>query len=143
VYGQAIAAAQRALALATARGEVVLHALANFSLGIAYQAQGHYRQASDCLGQTVAFFDGTRRRERFDRTILPAVSARVALAPCHSELGTFAEGTALGEEGLRIAEAVPHPASLMIAYWGAGLLPLRQGNLPRALPLLERAMGLC
>ena len=55
----------------------------------------------------------------------------------------FAEGRALGEEGLRIAEAVAHPASLMLASWGIGLLALRQGDLPRALPLLERAMGIC
>jgi tetratricopeptide (TPR) repeat protein len=31
----------------------------------------------------------------------------------------------------------------MIASSGIGLLALRQGDLPRALPLLERAMGLC
>ena len=55
----------------------------------------------------------------------------------------FAEGRALGEEGLRIAEAVDHPVSLMIASWGIGLLALRQGDLPRALPLLERAVDLC
>ena len=41
-----------------------------------------------------------------------------------------------GEEGLRIAEAVAHPASLMVASWGMGLLTLHQGDLPRALPLL-------
>ena len=62
---------------------------------------------------------------------------------CHAELGTFAEGRALGEEGLRIAEAVAHPGSLMVASWGIGLLSLRQGDLPRALPLLERAVGIC
>jgi tetratricopeptide (TPR) repeat protein len=39
-YDQAIAAGERALALATASGDVVLHALANQSLGIAYQFQG-------------------------------------------------------------------------------------------------------
>ena len=55
----------------------------------------------------------------------------------------FAEGGALGEEGLRIAEAVAHPASLMMASWGIGLLALRQGDLRRALPLLERAVGIC
>ena len=55
----------------------------------------------------------------------------------------FAEGRALGEEGLRIAEAVAHPASLMFASWGIGLLALRQGDLPRALPRLERAVGIC
>src|SRR6266850_1353382 len=55
----------------------------------------------------------------------------------------FPEGRAIGEEGLQIAEAVDHPASLMFASWGIGLLSLRQGNLPRALPHLERAVGLC
>ena len=48
-----------------------------------------------------------------------------------------------GKKGSQIAEAVAHPGSLMIAYWGIGLLALRQGDLPRALPLLERAMGIC
>jgi tetratricopeptide (TPR) repeat protein len=55
----------------------------------------------------------------------------------------FTEGRVLGDEGVRIAEAVAHPASLICAYWGVGLLALRQGDLPRALPSLERAMGMC
>ena len=109
----------------------------------AYQAQGDYRRAIDCLRQTVASLDGARRHERFGQVFLPAVLSRARLAWCHAELGTFAEGRALGEEGLRIAEAVAHPASLMMASWGIGLLALRQGDLPRALPLLERAVGLC
>jgi class 3 adenylate cyclase/tetratricopeptide (TPR) repeat protein len=142
-YDQAIAAAQRALALATAGGDVVLRALANQRLGFAYQAQGDYRQAIDCLGLTVASLDGAQRRERFGQVVLPAVLSRAYLAWCHAELGTFAEGRTLGEEGLRIAEEVAHPGSLMYAYHGIGLLALRQGDLPRALPLLERAMGIC
>ena len=51
-HDQAIAAAQRALALAAADGDGVLHALANQNLGVAYQAQGDYRRAIDCLTQT-------------------------------------------------------------------------------------------
>jgi tetratricopeptide (TPR) repeat protein len=31
----------------------------------------------------------------------------------------------------------------MFAYYGVGLLSLRQGDLPRALPLAERAVGIC
>jgi tetratricopeptide (TPR) repeat protein len=50
---------------------------------------------------------------------------------------------ALGEEGYQIAEADGRPGSLMVASWGVGLLALRQGALPRALPLLEQAVGLC
>jgi tetratricopeptide (TPR) repeat protein len=142
-YDQAIAATQRALALATTSGEVVLHALANQSLGFAYRAQGDYRRAIDRLRQTVASLEGARRRERFGQVFLPTVNSLGWLAACHAELGMFAEGRLLGEEGLRIAEAVDHPASLMIACWGSGLLSLRQGDLRRAPPLLERAVGLC
>jgi DNA-binding winged helix-turn-helix (wHTH) protein/tetratricopeptide (TPR) repeat protein len=143
VHDQAIAVAQRALALATTSGDVVLHAQANQFLGVAYQAQGDYRRAIDCLGQTVASLVGVQRHERFGQIFLPAVHSCAWLAWCHAELGTFAEGRAFGEEGIRIAEAVAHPGSLMWAFWGVGLLALRQGDLPRALPRLERAMDLC
>jgi len=142
-HDQAIAAGHRALALATAGGDVVLQALANYYLGRAYQAQGDYRRAIDYLGQTVASLEGARRHEHFGHLILPAVHSRAVLAACHAELGMVAEGSALGEEGLRIAEAVAHPVSLTFACWGIGLLALRQGDLHRALPLLERAVGIC
>ena len=142
-YDQAIASAQRALALATASGDVVLHALAHLFLGAAYWAQGDFYQAIDCLRQTVASLHGARRRERLGQATLPAVQALAFLAACHAELGMFAEGSALGEEGLQIAEAVAHPSSLMWACYGIGLLAIRQGDLPRALPQLERAMGIC
>jgi tetratricopeptide (TPR) repeat protein len=142
-YDQALAAAQRALALATASGDVGLHALANHYLGEAYLLQGDYRRAIACCGQTLAALEGARRLERFGQIFLPAVQSRAWLAWCHAELGTFAEGKALGEEGLQIAEAVAHPTSLMFASRGVGLLALRQGDLPRALPWLERAMGIC
>ena len=116
---------------------------ANYYLGGAYQAQGDYRRAIDCLGQTVASLDGTRRYERFGQVFLLAVASRARLTICHAELGMFAEGRVLGEEGLQIAEVVNHPSSLMIASWGVGLLSLRQGDLHRALPLLERAISIC
>jgi tetratricopeptide (TPR) repeat protein len=142
-HDQALTAAQCALALTTASGEVVLEALANHNLGIAYRAQGDYRRAIACFGQTVASLEGARRRERFGLPILPAVASLAYLAACHAELGTFAEGRAFGDEGLHIAEAINHPVSLIFACGGIGLLALRQGILSRALPLLEQAVGLC
>ena len=134
-HDQAIAAGQRALALAVADGDVVLQALANQYLGYAYQAQGDYRRAINCFGQTVASLDEPWLYDRFGRVFLPAVTSRAYLAWCHAELGAFAEGRALGEGGLRIAQVVAHPASLMMASWGGGLLALHQGDLRRALPL--------
>jgi tetratricopeptide (TPR) repeat protein len=143
VYDQAIAAARRVLALAMAGGEVVLHALANLRLGLAYHAQGEYQRAIDAFRETVTSLDGAQRRERFGQIIMPAVHSCAMLAWCHAELGTFPEGRAPGEEGMRIAEVVDHPASLMVALWGGGLLALRQGDLHRTLSQLERAMGIC
>ena len=85
-YDQAIAAGQRALALATADGDVVLQALANLRLGLAYRAQGDYRRAIDYLRQTVASLEGARRRERFGQALLPAVLSRAHFAwwPCRA-----------------------------------------------------------
>jgi predicted ATPase/class 3 adenylate cyclase len=141
-YDQAIAVAQRALALALSSGDAVLHALTNQSLGPVYLFQGDYRRAIDCFEQSMAFLDGERRRERFGGNVLPAAFHSAYLAWCHAELGTFAEGGALAEEGLRIAEAVDHPVSLIVASWGVGLLALRQGRLARVLLLLERALSI-
>jgi class 3 adenylate cyclase/tetratricopeptide (TPR) repeat protein len=143
MYDKAIVAAQRVLALATTSGDVVLQALANRSLGRAYLAQTDYRRAIDCLRKAVAFFDWGRRHERFGQASPPTVDSRAWLVSCHAELGMFAEGRALGEEGLQIAEEVDHPVSLMYASWGVGLLSLRQGDLPGAIPPLERAVGFC
>jgi class 3 adenylate cyclase/tetratricopeptide (TPR) repeat protein len=140
---QAIASGQRALALATASGEVVLCALAHRYLGQAYHAQGNYRRAIDCLGQAVALFDGVGCYERFGQLFLPSVLSRNALAESHATLGAFAKSRALTAEGLQIAQTVAHPGSLIGAYSWTGIVSLRQGDLPTALPLLERATSLC
>jgi class 3 adenylate cyclase/tetratricopeptide (TPR) repeat protein len=71
-YDQAMDAGQRTLALATASGDGVLQGQANHRLGQAYQAQGDYRRAIDCFGQTVVFLDGARRYERFG-DVLPHI----------------------------------------------------------------------
>jgi len=142
-YDQAIATAQRALTLATAEGDWVLQALANLFLGATHWAQGGYQWANDCLEQTIAALHGAQCYERFGQATLPAVQARAFFAVCAAELGQFAQGRSLGEEGLQIAEAVAHPSSLMWAYYGVGLLALRHGDLPRALPWLERSMSIC
>jgi tetratricopeptide (TPR) repeat protein len=142
-YNQAIAYAQRALTLTTAGGDVVAHGLAHYYLGVATVMQGDSRRAIDCFRQAIACFDAAPRRERVvGQLVLPAVLSRAWLAVGHAELGMFAEGRARGEEGLRMAEAAGHPASLVRALWGIGSVFLYQGDLRRSLLLLERAMGL-
>jgi tetratricopeptide (TPR) repeat protein len=59
-----------------------------------------------------------------------------------AELGAFPEGIAHAEEGIRIAEAVNRPDSLINAYSGVGFLYLRKGDLPKAIASLERGFAL-
>jgi tetratricopeptide (TPR) repeat protein len=58
-------------------------------------------------------------------------------------LGAFPEGIAHAEEAVRIAEAVDHPNSLILAYLGVGFLSLRTRDLSRAISVLERCLELC
>ena len=68
--------------------------------------QGNYHQAIDRLGQSVALLDGAQRHERFGTSTVVASSSCAWLAWGHAELGMFPEGSARGDEGLQIAEAV-------------------------------------
>ena len=140
---QAVEAGQRALALATAHGDIGLQAMAHFYVGSVYYDLGDYRRAVDVLGWNVASLKGDLIRERFGMTGLPSVLSRVYLSWSLAELGVFAEGVAKGEEGVRIAEAADHPFSLIWAYVGIGHLSLRKGDFHRSIPVLERGCGLC
>jgi tetratricopeptide (TPR) repeat protein len=142
-YDRAMASSQRALALAAASGDRYTPIEANNFLGLVYFLQGNYHQAMDANRRAMALLEGAQRYERFGQFILPAVRCRTYLSLCLAEVGAFAEGIAVGEEGLHIAEAVKHPVSLVEAYRSVGLSYLRQGDLHQALPLLERAVGLC
>jgi tetratricopeptide (TPR) repeat protein len=71
------------------------------------------------------------------------VSSRAGLSLCHAECGAFTEGLALAEEGLRIAEAINFPFSLIEACHGISGVYRRQGDVQQAIPMLERALGPC
>jgi tetratricopeptide (TPR) repeat protein len=142
-HDQAIAYAQRALALAAASGDISTYVSAYNNLGHAYFAQGDYRQAIDYTRQAMAVLEGERRYEFWGAGRLPAVFSRTYLCYSLAEVGEFAEGIAVGETGLQLAEAVQHPRSLVMAYLGIGCLYVRKGELHPAVSVLERALGLC
>jgi tetratricopeptide (TPR) repeat protein len=91
----------------------------------------------------VAALQGEQLYERFGLNRLPAVLIRGDLAVNLFQVGAFAEGIAIGEAGVRLAEAVNHPLSLVTAYRNVAVGYLVKGDLHQALPLLERAMQLC
>ena len=141
-YDRALAAGRRALVIATDLGEVGLAVTAQHNLGIAYCSLGDYPRAVECFRQNVACLQGERLQERFGLTGVASVLSRSFLTCSLAEYGAFAEGRAPAEEGVRIAEAVDHPYSRIIAYWAVGFRYLRKGELPQAIPVLERALDL-
>ena len=49
----------------------------------------------------------------------------------------------MGEEAVRIAEAIDQPYSLSIAYAGAGYLYLCKGDVPKAIAFYTRGVDVC
>jgi predicted ATPase len=141
-----LASAQRALALATALGDVGLQVAANAHLGDVYLfGLSDYRRAGEVFRRNVEALHDAPLGERFgehDYGMVLSVHARAFLAWCLAELGAFAEGRAHGEDALRLAEAVDHPYSLAMAYVAVGHLSLCQGVLPQAIRVLERGLAL-
>jgi class 3 adenylate cyclase/tetratricopeptide (TPR) repeat protein len=138
----AAAAGERALAIARRRDDFPLQVVTNMPMGLLYHALGNYRRAIEFFQWNVAHLHGGLERERFGLFGLPAVHSRAFLAWCHAELGNFSEGAAVGEEGVRIADAANHPFSQVYAYLGTGVLYLRKGDLTRAISALERALAI-
>jgi class 3 adenylate cyclase/tetratricopeptide (TPR) repeat protein len=140
---QATAFCQRALDLAMTGTDAGFQAQAHNYLGVISHDQGEYARSRDHGRQARTLLTGDLLYERFGEAVFPAVITRTILAFCLAELGAFAEGVTMGTEGLHMAEAVKHPASIMFALWSAGITYLRQGELRQALSLLERGVHLC
>jgi hypothetical protein len=88
--------------------DIPLEVEANLILGRIYLTLGDYRRAMTCLRWNVAALDGDQLRERFGAryslTAPPALLSRSWLGRCLAGLGAFAEGIALAEEVMRVAE---------------------------------------
>jgi tetratricopeptide (TPR) repeat protein len=139
----AVESGQHALAVAETLGDFALQVMVQHYLGVAYYTLGDYRRAMGSLRSNVESLEGDLLRERFGLHGLLAVQSRLWLVRCLAELGAFPESIAHVEEAVRIAEAVDHPNSLIVAYLGVGFLAFRQRDFSRAIPTLERGLDLC
>ena len=132
------------------RAQAITEALRDFSLEVATNAyvgqirlvHGEYRAAAALFRKNVESIVGELIHERFGLPQLPAVHSRSCLVLCLAELGDFAEGVLVGEEGVRIAESIDQPLNLTVASSGLGVLYLRKGDLGPAIAVLERGLEL-
>jgi tetratricopeptide (TPR) repeat protein len=130
-YGRALASGQRALAIGETLGDVRLQVQANGALCLPYHMLGDY-------GQVIAHF---RTAVSLGGSV--SIASRAWLSRSCAELGAFAEGITHGEEGIRMAEAVDQPYNLVSACSGVGYLYLHQGDLRKAITVLDRSVELC
>ena len=140
-YERAIAAGQRALALATASGAVDLHIMIQTRLGIVYDAAGDVREALHVSRRVMAALEGQSVPARFGQLAPSSVTCRVIVARCLADMGAFAEGMVVAEEAVQMAEAVAQPYSIAIALHGVGFLSRCQGDFRHAIPVLQRSLS--
>jgi tetratricopeptide (TPR) repeat protein len=146
-HDRAVDAGERALAIAKALADIPLEVETNLNLGRIYLTLGDYRRAMTCLRWNTAALDGDRLRERFGERYsasgIPSLQSRTWLGRCLAELGAFADGIALAEGVMRVAEESDHPFTRAAAYRDLGHVYLCKGNLDKAIPALERGLSVC
>jgi len=141
-HDRALENGQRADAIATALGDFALRLETDLRLGQVYHALGQYRRAAAVLERTVASLEGEQLYERFGLPLVFSVGCLSWLIRSLTELGAYADGARHGESAVRIAETARHPFTLTVAYWSLGHLYLRQGDLPPAIAMLDKGLGL-
>jgi class 3 adenylate cyclase/tetratricopeptide (TPR) repeat protein len=135
--------ALHAQAIANKAADFPLQVSANLYLGFTLHTAGDYGGAADVLRHVAHSLQGDLARERFGQHAFPAVNCRSHLLWALAEVGSFEEGIAQGEEGLRLAEALDHLYSLAVVCWGLGSLYGIKGDYDKAVRLLDRALALC
>jgi class 3 adenylate cyclase/tetratricopeptide (TPR) repeat protein len=139
-FDRAAKAAERQLAIAASFANFGLRVVGSCRLAQVLLALGECVRAASILRQVVASLEGDLARDRFGMAAFPAVFARSYLAWCLAEHGDFAEGAAVGEEGLALAESLDHPYSQGHIAYGLGTHYVLQERPDRAIPLLERGL---
>jgi DNA-binding SARP family transcriptional activator/tetratricopeptide (TPR) repeat protein len=133
---------QRARVIAEALGDLAIKVGATFYIGASCYFMGDYGTGHDFLQETVQSLEGDLGRERYGLVGLPAVMARTYLTWIHAERGEFEAALVQGRDGVRLAEAVDHPYSLIIACWGLLYLHAGRQELGEVDQLSKRALAL-
>src|SRR6516162_486645 len=127
--------AERALAIAEELSDLSLQVAANYYFGSAYFAAGDYRRTDDFFSRILKLLEGDRFRERCGLAGFPAAMSRSFWALALAQRGEFDQGMVQVQEGIRVAEVLDHPYSLIFALKACGHLPGSRGNFKHAVPL--------
>ena len=141
-HRKSIATVERAL-LVHPSDDDMLRMRTGLALGQSHIGIGDYRRALGFLGAEDLSPADRIAGVPDDRRLRAIIEGRAWLARCLAEVGDLREALAIGEEAIRLADALRHRSALVVACWGLGLCQIRRGNLPAAIAVLERALESC
>ncbi|MBM3225412.1 MAG: tetratricopeptide repeat protein [Candidatus Tectomicrobia bacterium] len=134
---------QRTLVVTAPLGHIGLQARAYLNLGRVYYDMGDYSRAVESLERNVVTLHGDLLYESFGSNDIVAAASRGWLSRCYTECGAFTEGLAMAADGLQVAETAHSPFTQIENCYVVSVVYRRQGEVQRAIPVLERALGLC
>ena len=133
---------ESAQAIAETIQDFPLQVAADFYLGVTCFSLGDYRRAEDLCRKVVQSLASDLSRKCLPVTDFPTPVPHSYLSLALAERGEFDEGIARGKEGIRLAEAVDRPYTLVIACWGLAYVYGLRGERSLAVRLLERGLAL-
>lgn len=133
---------EKARAVGKTLGNLSVAVGGTFYKGAACYFAGDYEATLDLLRETVESLGGDLGRNGYGLVGLPAVMARAYLTWIHTERGEFEAALAHGHDGVRLAEAVDRPYSLIIACWGLVYLHATRQELDQTAHFGDRALAL-
>jgi DNA-binding SARP family transcriptional activator/tetratricopeptide (TPR) repeat protein len=137
---RALDAAVRAAALAERAGDVVPLIRASLNLGLICNTLGDFDRGARELEKTAQLLSGELERERLGRTLYPAVTARGELSRAQAELGQFDAALDTVREALRIAEALHHSTTLLVARVDVCHVLVCRGDFRDVIPQAEACL---
>jgi tetratricopeptide (TPR) repeat protein len=142
-HARALASGERALAIATERGDAALAIETRFYVAAVRLAMGEAARAAAMLRENLEALEGGRvglpRRFRVQGPLLH----RGYLSRCLAELGEFPEAVTCVETAVALADSLGNPFSRVTARFGLGNALLRQGRAEDAVAPLEVGVALC
>jgi class 3 adenylate cyclase/tetratricopeptide (TPR) repeat protein len=132
--------AERALRISERVEDLPLSVAANYYLGTAYFVAGDYRRVDEFFERILQLLTGDRFRERCGLAGFPAAMSRFFWALALAERGEFDQGTSVGHEGIRVAEVLDHPYSLIYALRGLARVHRARGDLDHATRLTAQGV---
>jgi class 3 adenylate cyclase/tetratricopeptide (TPR) repeat protein len=142
-WTDALAMADRALALSVEIGELGLQAFSIFYKGLAVHALGHFEDGANLLAYNVSLLPGSLASERFDSVSVCSVVSGSYLAICLTELGRFEEAEQAAERAREVAVRAGGAFDRIQANLALAGSFLARGEAKTCIPLLEATLVLC